>query len=45
MAQVTPKAKTGEGLKDLLNNPYHVNPNQEEITGIIPDWVVSLWLP
>lgn len=44
MAQVTPKARTGEGLKDLLNYPDHPKQTQEESTGTIPDWVHELWL-
>lgn len=44
MAQVTPKARTGEGLKDLLDYPDHTKPTQENSTGIIPNWVHELWL-
>ena len=44
MAQVTPKARTGDGLKDLLDYPDRVKPTQENSTGLIPDWVHELWL-
>jgi hypothetical protein len=42
MAQVTPKARTGEGLKDLLDYPDQVKPTQENSTGLIPDWAHEL---
>lgn len=37
MAQVTPKARTGEGIKDLLDYQDHTKPTQEKSKGIIPD--------
>ena len=44
MAHVTPKARRGEELKDLLEYPDHIKPTQQNSTGIIPDWVHELWL-
>ena len=44
MAKVTPKARIGEELKDLLKYPDQIQPTQEENTGRIPDWVNELWL-